>query len=179
VLLRALPLLCLAACHGGAAPAGTCPSFIAGDLAQPVSLQPFNSLSGAVINDGDTVPLTRPQQGGYVIFVGARVRNLRACGLTASAELIDRTTGTAATDLDRRQGDFTEAVAGYFQSPVGDGEPNIPACPNNLGETIAGKEATLHITVTDAEGRSGVVERRVTPTCSAGDSTCASLCGPR
>ena len=179
MLLRVLPLLCLAACPNGAAAPGTCPDFIAGDLSQPVGLIPFASGSGLPINDGDAVGLARPEQGGYVIFVGVLVRNLHACGLTVSAELIDRATGRAATDLDRRQGDFTQQVMGYFQSPAGDGEPNIPACPNNLGETIAGKEATLHLTVTDKLGRTATLERRVTPACPAGDSVCAKLCGPR
>ena len=179
MLLKALPLLALAACHGGRGKVvGSCPGFVAGDLSLPIELLPFASESGALIKDGDPVRLQRPSQGGFVIDVGARVRNLQACGLSVGAQLIDPATGKSLTELDLRQGDFTALLDGYFVSPAGDGEPNIPACPNYLGQTINGKKATLQIRVRDAQGRSTAVERSVTPACDAGDGACAIVCGP-
>lgn len=174
MLLKLSPLLVLLGCHGAPAP---CQSFRAGDLSRPVELLPF--AGGSPIRDGDPLTLTIPSQGGRVLLVAARVRNVEACGLTVSGELVDPATGKAVTELDLRQGDFTRLIDGFYESPVGDGEPNIPACPNHLGATIAGREATLRLTATDTGGRTGTVERRVTPVCPEGDASCPELCGPR
>jgi hypothetical protein len=133
------------------------------------------------LHDGDPVPLTVPGQGGYVLYVGARARNLQACGATERALLFDPDTGQALTNLDQRALDFTEEADGYFQPAAAALQfdlPNVPACPDALGKGVAGRTARLEVTVTDAQGNSGKASVLVVPTCPSGDARCACICGP-
>ena len=156
---------------------------VVGYLDQPVALQPIAiGFDGGVqeLKDGDAIPLEAPPQGGSVLYAGARGTNLRSCGVTMSAHLVDPDGGRALTNLDARSSDLTEQHGDYFGSPsfhLTSDLPNIPACPDALGKGIDGKEAILEVTVKDYEGRTGKVSVRVVPSCHAGDRLCACICG--
>lgn len=192
MLLKVSPLLILlAACpqaDAGPVPdagpepdAGTagCPiQHVVGDASAPIDLQ-LLSLLGP-LRDGDSIALSIPPQGGFVIYAGARARNLRACGVVMSAHLIDPQTGLALTNLDGRPSDLLQETSGYWGPATADLEfdlPNIPACPDALGVGIADREASLEVTVTDAAGKTAKASVRVVPRCN-GQPGCACICGP-
>jgi len=177
VLLRHAALIALAAC--GANPPDPCAAPV-GDPSQPIELQAVAvDASGSILalHDGDTLLLQKPPQGGYVIYAGAAARNLMPCGATVTAYLLDRSTGAALTNLDQRRADFTVAAGGFWQSAQPYAQtPNIPACPDALDVGVAGRPATLHVTVSDAQARSASVDVDVTASCG-GDPACACVCG--
>jgi len=136
--------------------------------------------SGALspLHDGDAVLLMKPPQGGYVIYAGAAARNLPSCGATVTAYLIDSASGTPLTNLDQRRADFTLQSGGFwFPAQIYSQTPNIPACPDALHVGVAGRSATLHVEVADAQSRKGSVDARVVVSC-AGDARCVCVCGP-
>ena len=175
-------LLC--ACPGQPAPARPCTQHLWGDGAQPMQLQlvGVGPNGGPVeLRDGDPLALLVPPQGGSVLYAGARAANLMACNVNMSAFLREADGGSALTNLDARSSNLEEQH-GSFLGPRSDhltsDLPNIPACPDALGKGVAGKNAILDLTLTDAAGKVGKAQLRVVPTCPPGDARCACLCGP-
>ena len=136
-----------------------------------------------VLADGDALGLAVPGQGGYVLYAGVRARNLQACGVTMSAQLVDGTTGQSLTGLDQRQSDLTTPSGDYFL-PANDellfALPNIPACPDPLGKGVQGKSIVLQVTVTDrTRFKAATVRVNVVPTCPQSlQANCQCVCGP-
>ena len=123
------------------------------------------------------IPLIQPPQGGKVLFVGVRARNLNGCGLTLATALVEPDTGSVIS-LERRP---------VMLEPVGDGwmEPerpteasnysNLPACPRaDLERSIEGEPYELRVSITDKDGRKGSASMQVIPIC--GESKLAELC---
>jgi hypothetical protein len=184
MLLRCAALLLLCACPGPTPPPPEkcVPPRLVGDLSQPLQLLPI-SLDAAgtlhALQDGDTVLLQKPPQGGYVIYAGAAARNLEACAAVITAQLVDVASGAPITGLDQRNVNFTVASAGYFWPSNGFTQtPNIPSCPDALHQGVVGRSAILRADVTDASQRTARVEVRVKPVCAADDSRCPCICGP-
>jgi hypothetical protein len=122
--------------------------------------------------DGGAVPLRRPVQGGFVLYVGALLRNLDPCSVSLQAELKDPQSGVAVSNLDQRSTDLEPSTVhpGWWQPTDLDSlstVPNIPACPDALGRGAADKPATIELTATDAQHRTATISALVTPTCPA------------
>jgi hypothetical protein len=152
-----------------------------GDANAPIALQIISLASNGTavtLNDGDSVRLTPPSQGGFVLYAGARATNLMSCNGSTSAELLDAS-GTALTNLDQRSTDFVLQV-GDFYGPYVDEMTyqvaNIPACPDHLGRGVVGQPAFLQVTVTDAKGKTATAKIKVVPSCDSDFCNCA--CGP-
>jgi hypothetical protein len=179
VLLKLSPLLLLvAACPGPESRARCEDQRVVGDASAPIELQ-LVSMMGPLM-DGDAIGLSVPPQGGFVIYAGARARNLRACNVTMRAHLIDPGSGNALTNLDQRSADLLLETSGYWGPATKNLEfdlPNIPACPDALGVGIADREAILEVTVTDSAGKTARGSVRVVPRCNR-LPRCSCVCGP-
>ena len=175
----------LAACPGPAPVPPECGVF-AGDPSAPLQIEPVGLVPGgqyAPLDDGATLQLTQPAQGGFVLYVGARARNLDPCGVTLSAQLLDPGSGPPLTNLDRRRADLLARTAdGWFlpgAAHLTSEFPNVPACPDALGRGIDGRDAVLEIVLTDARGRTARATRKVVPRCTAVSAIgCSCVCGP-
>ena len=173
----------LAAACPGTPEAPRC-NTVAGSLSQPVALQLIGVAengSPIELHDGDALPLLVPPQGGSVLYAGARATNLRICGVTMSAHLVDPNGGGALSNLDARSSDLTEEHGNFHGSPtfhLTSDLPNIPACPDALGKGLDGKDAILEVTVKDYEGHTGKASVHVVPTCPASNKLCTCVCGP-
>src|SRR5687767_11515180 len=100
LLFAALLLLC-AACPDDPDPPITCPL---GDLTQPIELEIIHrGINGGVntTTSSGAVPLILPPQGGKVMLVGVRAKNLDGCPLTLTGALRDQCTGEVIA-LERR-----------------------------------------------------------------------------
>src|SRR5687767_14346260 len=85
-----LALLVLAGCgNDGGSDSGIC---VVGDLsAEPEVELVYRTVGGTMeaLGDGTAVPLQTPPQGGKVIYVGVRVKNVDLCGASLQAAVRD------------------------------------------------------------------------------------------
>lgn len=106
-----------------------------GDPAAPPELQlVFRTAQGELADlvDGEQVPLVIPPQGGHIVAIGARLRNVDICGMQMSALLrdpcTDRILGREGRPIN------LEVNAEGWALPTAperlDNYVNINACPN-------------------------------------------------
>ena len=143
------------------------------------------------LHDGDDVPLIMPPQGGKVILVGVRAKNV-SCTLQLNVGLFD----LCQVDDDAPQG----RVIGREGRPVvlredadGFGVPddadamqnyaNVPVCPSFASTRDGdGQPYGLEVRVSELQRdgetapRTHVVTLAVTPVCAAGDDDCRCEC---
>lgn len=160
-----------------------------------VPAQLSRSLDSLVpLAEGDSIDLLPPIQGGYVLFVGAAVRNVSAQGGSLLGEL-RRARGSDGSPLtqpgavlysDERSvklqplpGGFAvpEATTGWLLSaPNPNDTANISTCPNPLDIAMVDTELFLQVTFRDVAGRTATSYRRVTPRCAQADPMTAMDC---
>jgi len=120
---------------------------------------------------GAQVPLTIPPQGGLVLFVGARVRNLDAASVTVTASLRDAADSPVLT-LEQRPVHLTIGADGWAApaDPAGMFDwANLPACPlSSATRDVYDQPYVLRIGVADASGASTDAKLEIVPTCEAG-----------
>ena len=141
----------------------------------------------APVADGDAIPLVYPLQGGHVLLVGARMRNLHTNTIKIQGRLRHPVTGdivgedTRTVVVEPVDGDPTQVQTNIqTNSQVA----NIPACPNYSDRSLAGGLTwTIEITVTElyvAIPRTVTVTRTTVPTCGTGPNDpalCLCECG--
>lgn len=137
------------------------------------------------IADRDTVSLTRPIQGGHVLFIGARVRNISDKGASVLGEL-RRSKGPDGTPLsqpggvlysDERSVTVEQLADGWKQVVASPNDmANIPGCPNLLDVDIVDNPLFLVVRYTDGKGRTATAARAVTPRCLDADAAARRSC---
>lgn len=157
-----------------------------GDDASPPELSILVLKAGdtiATLDDGGTVPMILPPQGGRVIFVGVQATNIDGCGLQVTGALRDETTDQVR--FDSRTVNLVPTDAGWGASAAGavstaiSNFANIPVCPNEWSTTnIYGNSYGLEVTIQDREGRQVTRKIRVTPECGepAHVAECMCIC---
>lgn len=161
-------LLMTAACS----PQAPCP--VAGDLSRPPSLTATQRLpDGGAEDVRGTLYLQVPAQGGHVVFVGARVQNLAACGLELSAALVDPMTNRLETEEKRR----VDLGPGFMSDPGDTANfANVPACPNFGTRDISGPQWNLVVEAKQRDGRTASATLPVVLSCETGGADCACEC---
>ncbi len=169
----------------GAAVAGEC--FVGDRDAAPELQLVYRDADGRLTAVGhmSEVPLIQPPQGGKVMFIGARARNIDGCSVLMSSALIDPDTG-AVISLERRPIFLDVGEDGWLEprqpAPSSDVSPtftsnfsNLPACPrSNLTKAIAGEVYELRVSIEDGAGRRSETSVEVVPVC--GEPGRMSLC---
>lgn len=144
--------------------------------------------------EGESIDLLPPIQGGYVLFVGAAVRNVSASGGSLLGEL-RRARASDGTPLsqpgavlysDERSvklqplpGDFAVpgGTSGWLLSaPNPNDTANISTCPNPLDLSIVDSELYLQLTYRDVAGRTATSTRKVVPRCAQADAMTQQDC---
>jgi hypothetical protein len=165
-------LLASGACksNDGATDGGMKLSCPVGDLSQPIEIQIVHrTVDGGVEVTSDQIPLIEPPQGGKVVFVGVRARNLDGCPVIIQAALRDLCDQSIISNEQRP----------IVLSPTGDGwlEPqlpgeiinyaNLPACPAaGATRNVQGEQYELIIKVTDKMQRTATQTVKVRPFCA-------------
>lgn len=122
------------------------------------------------------VPLLEPPQGGRILFVGPRVRNMDGCPLIITASLRDQCTdrliATETKDV------VLEEVDGWLvpKSPIElHNFSNLPACPSSSAErNINDEPYLLRIRAEDRAHRKAEAAVTVIPVCA--EPAQAELC---
>jgi hypothetical protein len=132
---------------------------------------------------GASIQLVQPPQGGKMLFVGVRARNLDGCPLQITAALRDQCDDTVVS-LERRPVVLEDDGSGWGV-PVDPIElnnySNLPACPRagNI-RNIQGEPYLLRVRAEDKAGREASAELMVTPVCGEPDrELCECECDVR
>ena len=171
--MRVLFIVLLAAgCSGG-------PSTFLGDPAQPPLVEALFSdgISAGYrpLSDGP-LPLEPPIQGGYVMYVGARVKNMDTHLIDFSGRLLDPQTGNEVGH-DERNTTLLVGTDGYAH-PAADlsNVSNVNGCPQVSTKDVQGQPYILELTVTDRDGRTATLRNNVVPTCMQADPKLQQHC---
>jgi hypothetical protein len=122
--------------------------------------------------------MENPPQGGFVMYIGARAKNVDACGIEVAGTLRDPTT-MAQLGFDARNTDMLKTADGWGETDATDNsnESNVNACPDYLSTDRVNGEFLLEMKVTDREKRTATVSHHVKLICDpALDPDQAALC---
>ena len=148
----------------------TCPAGFIGDSTQAPEavLLITDGVSHVLkeVHQGDAIPLEPPPQGGYVFYVGAKVRNVDACGIQLAGTLRDPDSGDRI-GYDARTTDLLLTADGWGQPDPGNNAnvANVNGCPDYGAKDVQGKPYQLEMYATDRSGRTAKVTASVVPTC--------------
>jgi hypothetical protein len=176
--MRVALLAALAALAGCSDPAGApdalppAPCVVGDPEAEPEVQLIYRTAGGvaAPLLDGGTLDIQTPPQGGKVVFVGMRVRNVVVCQAFLQAALRDTCT-PRVFGIESRPIAWRLAADGFAEpaqpEQISD-YANVPVCPNaTLAHDIDGHPAWVEVRLYERSGR--VTERivQVVPTCEA------------
>jgi hypothetical protein len=157
----------------------TCPI---GDRTQPIEIVAVHWVAGGDIGDladGGAVDLVRPIQGGKVVYVGVRARNLDGCNAQLTAALRDPSTQQVIA-LEQRPVRLVEGSDGWGRpESTFDHLANVPACPNAAAaRDVDGATWRLELRIEEPGGRMAETALSVVPVCTLAGETeeCACEC---
>lgn len=164
-----------------------------GDPAAPMEIELFalgEDLLPRELPACGPVDIVEPPQGGRVLFIGVRARNLDPCDVKMSGALRDPT-DESISGLEARSTIFRPIAGrpGWGETSAGgDTEngfryvANIPVCPNMTANNrdIQQQVGLVEIALTDKRGKRGNLRQPVFPRCAQPDRnkrvTCECLC---
>jgi hypothetical protein len=158
------------------------PCAFVGDPSQPPSLELLamrDDQTVDALDDGGAVSLVTPPQGGRVVFVGVRARNLDGCSVQLTGALRDLT--SRQVRVDSRTVNLTPTGDGWVASGFGGASSfsNIAACPNEWATSdLYGHVFGLEVDVEDREKRTASASITVVPECTDPDAIdeCRCIC---
>lgn len=140
-----------------------------GDLAAPPELIAIRSGSpdGVALTDGAVVPMMAPPQGGIILLVGVRARNVDGCALQLTAALRDPGTNQVIA-LETRPAQLRIGGDGWgvpvevqFVSMA-----NLAVCPAAAAtRDVFDQPWRLELTIDD-RGRQATTAVTITPSCA-------------
>ena len=131
---------------------------------QIVTLDP--SYAAQPFMDGGSASILVPPQGGRVIFLGVKAKNLDPCGVKLAGAIRDPS--TMAPQLDTRTINLDPTADGWGQSDPTDisSFSNVPVCGNGWASTdIYDQTFKMLVSVTDRAGKKASVTYDVVPKC--------------
>jgi hypothetical protein len=149
-----------------------------GDMSAPPELEIVHlDAQNAVISTQpmQIVPLMQPPQGGWIVLLGARARNIDGCRLMVTAALIDGCNGEII-DLDRRPTMLVEGSDGWGVSSATT-FANLPVCPHPTATRDLNEVPyRMQVVVEDDDGRKATTELTLVPKCPANAPMCNCQC---
>lgn len=160
----------------GSDPKPSCPI---GDLSAPVELQIMNleadQATVVATQAMAKVPLVAPPQGGWIVLLGARARNLDGCQVSLTTALVDAIDGQIL-QLDRRPTRLEVDAEGWGVSSLTT-FGNLPVCPQlTATRNLHGEPYLVKVIVEDDRGKKAEASLTVIPTCAADGSRCTCEC---
>jgi hypothetical protein len=157
-----------------------CKAGFVGDPAQPPqAIMVVTDGVSQMISDvqpNQKVPLEPPPQGGYVMYLAARILNMDAC-VEFAGNLKDPDTNMQV-GFDARGSTVIVGADGYgHPDPSSNANlANVNGCPDYGTIDVQGKTLTLEMTVTDKDGRKAVVSQPIVPSCMLSDPATQADC---
>lgn len=145
--------------------------FVGDPAAAPELVIIHQTLDGtyAETTAGGAVPLIQAPQGGKVLFVGAKAKNLDGCPVRLLASLRDPCSNSLLA-LEQRDVVMKVGADGWLEpeDPAQiSGYSNLPACPRSaLERNVDGTEYRLRVELQDRSGRTAEATVNVIPACS-------------
>jgi hypothetical protein len=173
-------VLGLLGCSGQKDTKDTCAAGFIGDPNQPpqVTMIYTDGISQELsdVTPNQAIPLEPPPQGGYVMYLAARIRNMDAC-VEFRGSLNDPDNGNQV-GFDARGSTVVQRGDGWgWPDPTSNSNlSNVNGCPDYSPKDVQGQRYTLQMTVTDREGRTAQVEQPIMPACTLADSTTQADC---
>jgi hypothetical protein len=115
---------------------------------------------------GGDASILQPPQGGRVIFVGVRAKNLDPCAVKLAGAVRDP--ATMETRLDTRTINLDVGADGWAESDETDISTfsNVPVCSNTWASTdVFDQTFKLIVSVTDRAGKKATAQLDVVPRC--------------
>lgn len=150
-------------------PKNTCPFEHLGDEGADIQMEIFAldaSYVSRPIQEGSTIDILFPPQGGRVLFVGVRATNLSPCGVQLRGALRDLESGRVM--LDERTLNLEPAGDGWGKSKDSNiaSFSNVPVCMNQWSERdIFDQDYELDVRLMDRKGRTAEAKTLVRPVC--------------
>jgi hypothetical protein len=134
------------------------------------------SMQLAEVTANQPIPLEPPPQGGYVMYLAAKVRNMQAC-VEFQGRLRDRATRNEV-GFDARGSTLVINADGWgYPNPSNNANvSNVNGCPDYSAKDVHGESYDLEMTVVDREGRSVLVTQPIVPTCMLADPATQKDC---
>jgi hypothetical protein len=161
-----------------------CTDEFVGDPEAPVEIELTNLDADDQMVDlveGGDVDLIEPPQGGQVIFLGVRAKNLDPCAVRLKGVIRDPRTGKVA--FDTRTVKLRLNADGFATSDRHDiaSFANVPVCPWNAWNPSTDAfdaEFELEVGVTDRDDRKASAVIRATPRCAEPEleDKCKCIC---
>jgi hypothetical protein len=151
----------------------------AGDILVTPTEYDAVAMTQTALADGDPIDLVNPPQGGFVLFVGAIVRNLSQTTVALHAALQDPSGTTLAEDSRTVSFVASPGDPGAFVPDLRSftGVANVAVCPNASSTDRYNQPFQLEVDVTEAAtGRRGSATVGVTPSCRQTDTVKLTLC---
>jgi hypothetical protein len=158
----------------------TCAAGFIGDPSQPPqTVMIYTDGTSQVLSEvqsGQAIPLEPPPQGGYVMYLAARVLNMDAC-VEFSGNLKDPATGNQV-GFDARSStvQLRDDGWGWPDAKSNSNLSNVNGCPDYFSQDVQGRMLTLEMTVSDKDGRSVKVSQPIIPTCMLADPAAQTDC---
>jgi hypothetical protein len=173
--MRTFPLLALSVLlHGcGTKPVPTNPISVEATSYDPVAM------SQTALADGGPLDLVRPPQGGFVVFVGAIVRNLGDTTVSLHGELRDPSGMPIAEDSRTvsLQPSADDPLAYVPDLRSFTNVANVAVCPSTTTTDRFDMPFQIAVDVTEVSTkRTGSVVLNVVPTCRQTDPMQLALC---
>jgi len=170
-----LTLFVLTACPGPTCPAG----FVGTPGATPTGSIVFTDGTDPTLRpltSGQMVPLEPPPQGGYVMYVAAKVLHMDAC-VEVSGKLRDPATSN--------QVGFDARTTTLIRSSDGSGVPdgtnnanlsNLNGCPDYTTRDIHNQDYLVEVDIKDRSGRTLHLSDHITPRCNLSNPALQADC---
>jgi hypothetical protein len=158
----------------------TCAAGFIGDPSKPPqAVMVYTDGASQVLSEarvGQAIPLEPPPQGGYVMYLAARVLNMDAC-VEFRGNLKDPTTGSQV-GFDARDSRLRVQRDGWgWPDPTSNSNlSNVNGCPDYSTRDVQDQTYTLEMTVADRDGRSVAVTQPIVPTCMLSDPATKADC---
>jgi hypothetical protein len=129
------------------------------------------------VQDGQSLPLEPPPQGGYVLYVGAKVRNMNNCveergRLRDPSTLIEYGFDARSTTLQLQADGW-----GWPDATMNGAVSNVNPCPDYKSRDVQAGNYQLQMIVADQKtGKLVEVDKPVVPTCNQQDPAVQADC---
>jgi hypothetical protein len=144
------------------------PGVCIGDCTAPIELIAVGQTSTGVFDlvGESTIEIVRPEQGGWVIYVGVRARNVHA-NLRVLKGALRSTTSQQVLSLEERPAHLVADAQGWGRAQyAGQDLANIPVCGPVPGPLDFDDTAwRLELSVRDSDGRTASTSAIVRPRC--------------
>lgn len=122
------------------------------------------------------VPLQAPPQGGWIVLLGAKARNIDGCRLTLKTVLVDAC-DNQILQIDSRPTKLEVGSDGWGVSSATT-FGNLPVCPQlTATRDLHDAPYKVQVVLEDGDGKKGQAEMTVVPVCPGNTPLCTCQCG--